>query len=141
MNIAQWYVSRGRITRRTFWLYYVLPLALLGILASVADLAMGFAELETTTTASSASAWYSMGPISIAVTVLTLVPSISSTVTRLHDQDKSAVWLLFLLLPMIGWLVLLVLAGFIPGTPGHNKYGPPPVGDRVQEPGYPTSYS
>jgi uncharacterized membrane protein YhaH (DUF805 family) len=141
VNIAQWYVSRGRITRRAFWLHYVLPLVVLGIIASVIDLAMGFAELETTTTASSASAWYSMGPVAIAVTVLTLVPSISSTVTRLHDQDKSAVWLLFLIIPLIGWLVLLLMAGFVPGTPGPNKYGPPPAGDRVQEPGYPAAYS
>jgi uncharacterized membrane protein YhaH (DUF805 family) len=141
VSIAQWYVSRGRITRRTFWLAYVLPLVVLGILASVIDLAMGFAELETTTTASSATGYFSMGPVGIAVTVLTLVPSISSTVTRLHDQDKSAVWLLFLLLPLIGWLVLLVVAGFLPGTRGPNRYGPAPAGHWLQEPGYPTSYA
>jgi uncharacterized membrane protein YhaH (DUF805 family) len=141
MSIGQWYVSRGRITRRTFWLSYVLPVFVLGLIASFIDLALGFGELETTTTSSSASAVWSMGPVAIAVALLTLVPSISSTVTRLHDQDKSAVWLLFLLLPVIGWIVLLVLCGFIPGNAGPNQYGPPPAGRQVPDPGYPTSYA
>ena len=141
MNLGQWYVSRGRITRRTFWLSYVLPLLGLGILASVADLAVGFSELETATTSTSASAAWDLGPIAIVVTLLTLVPSISSTVTRLHDQDKSAVWLLFGLVPIIGWIVLLVLCGAVPGTPAPNEYGPPPVGRTMAEPGYPQSYS
>ena len=141
MNLAQWYVSRGRITRRTFWLHYFFPLLALGILASVADLAFGFSELETTTTSTSASAFYDFGPIGIVVTLLTLVPSISSTVTRLHDQDRSAVWLLFLLLPVIGWIVLLVLCGAVEGTRGPNRYGPPPAGQQLAEPGYPQSYS
>ena len=41
MSLGQWYVSRGRITRRTFWLHYVLPLIALSVLAEVADLAAG----------------------------------------------------------------------------------------------------
>lgn len=134
VNVAQWYVSRGRIGRRTFWLTYALPIFVLGLLASVADLALGFGELETTTTASSASAWWSMGPIAVVVSLLTLVPSLSSTVTRLHDQGRSAVWLLFLVLPVIGWLVLLVLAGFVPGNRGPNRYGPPPAWSAGQRP-------
>ena len=141
MSFGQWYVSRGRITRRTFWLYYVLPLFVLSLIASVVDVALGFSALETTTTDTSASAFWSLGPVALVVSLLTLVPSISSTVTRLHDQDKSAVWLLLVLLPLIGWLVLLVLCGFIPGTQGHNRYGPPPAGHAVAEPGYPTSYA
>lgn len=68
------------------------------------------------------------------------MPSISSTVTRLHDQGRSAVWLLFLLLPVIGWIVLLVLCGCIPGTPGPHQYGPAADGQQVPDPGYPMSY-
>jgi uncharacterized membrane protein YhaH (DUF805 family) len=127
MSAGQWYVSRGRITRRTFWLYYVLPIFVLGVLASVIDVALGLGELELTTSTTSAGARWSMGPVGVAVTLLTLVPSVSSAVTRLHDQGRSAVWLLFLLLPVIGWLVLLVLAGFTPGHPEPNRYGPPPA--------------
>ena len=142
MNLAQWYVSRGRITRRTFWLHYFFPILALSILGSLADLAFGFSELETSTTSTSASAFYDFGPIGIAVTVLTLVPSISSTVTRLHDQDRSAAWLLLALIPLLGWVALLVLCGAVEGTRGPNKYGPPPAGQQpMAEPGYPQSYS
>lgn len=141
MSAGQWYVSRGRITRGTFWLYYVLPLFLLGLVAAVIDVALGFSAIETTTTATSASASYGVGPVAGVVALLTLVPSISSTVTRLHDQDRSAAWLLFLLLPVIGWLVLLVLCGFIPGTAAVNRYGRPPVGEQLTAPGYPGTYA
>src|SRR3954453_6336814 len=138
MSIGQWYVSRGRITRRTFWLSYVLPIFLLGILASVADLVLGFA---TRTTATSGSAYGQMGLISVVVSLLTLVPSISPTAPRLHDQDRSALWLLFALIPLVGWLVLLVLNGFVAGTPGPNRYGPPAGGPQFSEPPYPQSYA
>jgi uncharacterized membrane protein YhaH (DUF805 family) len=87
----------------------------------VADLAFGFSDLEAATTSTSASAAWDRGLIATVVTLLTLVPSISSTVTRLHDQDKSAGWLLFGLLPIIGWIVLLVLCGAVPSTPAPNK--------------------
>jgi uncharacterized membrane protein YhaH (DUF805 family) len=125
MSAGQWYVSRGRITRSTFWLYYVLPVFLLGLLASVIDVALGLGELELTTTAGSAGAWWSMGPVGLAVTLLTLVPVVSATVTRLHDGGRSAVWLLSLLIPVLGWLALLVVAGTTPGDPGPNQYGLP----------------
>ncbi|HEV7869861.1 MAG TPA: DUF805 domain-containing protein [Modestobacter sp.] len=141
MNLAQWYVSRGRISRRTFWMHYFFPVLGLSVLATILDLVLGFSELETSTTSSSASASLGLGPIAIVVGLLTLVPSISSTVTRLHDQDRSAVWLLFALLPVIGWIVLLVLCGAVPSTPAPNKYGPPPAGQQLAEPGYPQSYS
>ena len=141
MNLAQWYVSRGRITRRTFWLHYFFPILALSVLAVVADLAFGFSELETSTTSTSASADLGLGPIAIVMALLTLVPSISSTVTRLHDQDRSAVWLLLALIPFLGWVALLVLCGAVDSTRGANKYGPPPAGQVMAEPGYPQPYS
>ena len=50
--------------------------------------------------------------------------SIALNVKRLHDQDRSAAWLFLLLLPVIGWIVLVILIGFVPGTEGWNRYGP-----------------
>lgn len=62
---------------------------------------------------------------SIALLVLFL-PSLAVTVRRLHDVDRSAWSLLWFLLPVIGWIVLIVLA-IRPGTPISNRYGPPPA--------------
>jgi uncharacterized membrane protein YhaH (DUF805 family) len=141
MSFGQWYVSRGRIPRRTFWLFYVLPLFVLSLLSLLADLALGNVDLSATATSDSASAAFQLGWVSTVVSLLTLVPSISSTVTRLHDRGHSAWWLLFGLIPLVGGILLIVQTGFLPGEPRPNRYGPPPPGQQVADPGYPQSYS
>ncbi|MGY1837989.1 MULTISPECIES: DUF805 domain-containing protein [unclassified Modestobacter] len=141
MEFARWYVSRGRISRRTYWLAYVLPILVLTVLAMSADFAFGFSEVtSTTTTATSVSAEFSPGIVLPVVWLVLLVPSISSNVTRLHDRGHSAWWLLIGLIPLVGGLVLLVQLGFLPGEERTNDYGPPPAGERVPEPDYPLSY-
>jgi uncharacterized membrane protein YhaH (DUF805 family) len=142
VTFGQWYVRRGRIDRRTFWLHYFLPIFGLSILALAADLAFGFATLDTTATSSSASAALELGWFSLAVALLTVVPSISSQVTRLHDRGHSAWWLLFNLLPIAGPIVLLVQM-CLRGDGGPNRYGPPPASPHgpAPDPAYPPSYS
>ena len=66
------------------------------------------------------------GPLGSLVSLAFLVPTISSSVTRLHDRGPSAWWLLWALLPLVGWLVLLVQNGFLAGEPVPNRYGFPP---------------
>jgi uncharacterized membrane protein YhaH (DUF805 family) len=54
-----------------------------------------------------------------------LVPSIAVAVRRLHDTDKSG-WLLLLgLIPLVGFIILLVFY-IQQGTSGPNKYGVAP---------------
>jgi uncharacterized membrane protein YhaH (DUF805 family) len=138
MSFGQWYVRRGRIGRRTFWLHYVLPLLVLQVLAFLADLAFGFTDLTTTVTGSSVSATGNLGPFSLVVSLLVLVPSISSQVTRLHDRGHSAWWLLFSLIPLVGAILLFVQTGFLRGDGGPNRYGPPPGPRPVADPPYPS---
>jgi uncharacterized membrane protein YhaH (DUF805 family) len=54
--------------------------------------------------------------------ILLLLPSITVSVRRLHDIGKSAWALLWILLPIIGWIVLIVYA-VRPGEPRTNLYG------------------
>jgi len=54
--------------------------------------------------------------------ILTLLPSITVSVRRLHDIGKSAWTLLWVFLPIIGRIVLLVYA-VRPGEPHTNIYG------------------
>jgi uncharacterized membrane protein YhaH (DUF805 family) len=132
MDFGTWYLRRGRISRRTYWLHYVLPLFVVSLVASIIDAATGSDLVEGS----------NYGLVSAVVAVATIVPSISSNVTRLHDRDHSAWWLLWYLLPVIGWLLLLVQIGFLPGTPGGNSYGPPEAGpEPLAEPGYPPPYA
>lgn len=126
MSFGQWYLRRGRIDRRTYWLHYFLPILGLGVLAFVADLAFGLTTLDAELASTSADGTVQFSWFSIAVTLLTIVPSISSEVTRLHDRGHSAWWLLFALIPLVGAILLFVQTGFLRGERGPNRYGPPP---------------
>ena len=126
MTLAQWYVSRGRIDRSTWWLRYTLPLVLLSLLATLTDLAFGYTEWADLVPADGSLGTASSGPFVTVVALLTFVPSVSSTVTRLHDRGHSAWWLLLALVPLVGVVALLVITGFLRGDGGPNRYGPPP---------------
>lgn len=43
----------------------------------------------------------------------------------MHDTNRSAWWLLLILLPIIGWIWLFVLY-VLEGTRGPNRFGPDP---------------
>ncbi len=55
-----------------------------------------------------------------------LIPSIAVGVRRLHDIDRTGWWYLLILLPVIGWLVLIYFY-IQPGTTGENRFGPDPM--------------
>ena len=137
MSFWQWYVRRGRIDRRTWWLQYALPVAALSVLALFADVALGNSTIDGLATGSG------YGPILTAVGFLTLPASISGAATRLHDRGMAAPWLLLAFVPLVGQVALLVLNGFLRGDGGPNRYGPPmgsppgPAAGAAAEPLYP----
>jgi uncharacterized membrane protein YhaH (DUF805 family) len=131
---GSWYVRRGRIDRRTYWLHYALPLWAAGVAAVWADIALGTAWYATSYEyggyySYSADVSFSGGPITLLVSLALLAPSISAAVTRLHDTGRSAWFLLWGLVPVAGAIVLLVVLGFTAGEPGRNRYdgGPRPA--------------
>jgi uncharacterized membrane protein YhaH (DUF805 family) len=48
------------------------------------------------------------GPMNFIFCLATLVPSLAVGARRLHDTDRSGWWQLLMLVPIIGWIVLLV---------------------------------
>jgi uncharacterized membrane protein YhaH (DUF805 family) len=53
------------------------------------------------------------------------LPLLAAAVRRLHDTGRSGWWYLIALIPIVGFIILIVLlAG--EGQPGPNQYGPPP---------------
>ena len=56
---------------------------------------------------------------------LALIPSIIVYIKRFHDRDKSGWWVLIGLIPIIGAIWLLIELGFLKGTDGPNRFGPP----------------
>lgn len=65
--------------------------------------------------------------ITCGATLLTayFIISVRISAQRLHDINWSA-WMLLLYLVPVANLVLLLMMLLMPGTPGPNKYGPPP---------------
>ena len=124
MSFGQWYLRRERIGRRTYWLHYTLPIAGLALLAGLADGAFGYPGLVPTAPATGVVDWFG-GPLSLVIAVASFVPSISSSVTRLHDRGHSAWWLLWCVVPLVGAIVLLMQIGLLRGDGGPNRYGPP----------------
>ncbi|WP_191061658.1 DUF805 domain-containing protein [Geminicoccus harenae] len=66
------------------------------------------------------------GPLSTLVWLVLLLPWLAVAVRRLHDRDRSGWWLLLHFVPVVGQIVLLVWF-CLPGTPGPNRFGPPPA--------------
>jgi uncharacterized membrane protein YhaH (DUF805 family) len=58
----------------------------------------------------------------VAAAVAAFLLSLSLTIRRLHDQDKSGFWYFIAFVPFIGGIWLLVLT-ILEGTPGPNRFG------------------
>jgi uncharacterized membrane protein YhaH (DUF805 family) len=101
----------GRSRRREFWMFTLFSL-LAALVATAVDAALGFALEDN-------------GPVSIIQSLAFLVPSVSVSIRRLHDIDRSGWWLLLVLIPIIGWLVLLIWE-CTDGTAGTNRFGVDP---------------
>lgn len=112
---------RGRIARRTWWLYGVaalIGLHVLGVtLLRIAGLAADLAHMT--------------------MNVLLLWPGIAVSVKRWHDRDKSGWWVLVNLVPFVGWLWALVENGFLRGSAGVNRFGPGPDSVPARDAGHP----
>ena len=55
----------------------------------------------------------------------TLIPGLSLSFRRLHDVGRSGLYLLWLLLPIVGWIMVIVQYAK-DSQPGSNQYGPNP---------------
>ena len=105
---------KGRARRKEYWgftLFYALIFAILG-----------------------AFAFTGIGVILfLVVFVVTLPPSISLTVRRLHDINLSgwfALYMLIMLIPVIGEVIAIIISiviGVVQGSAESNKFGENPV--------------
>ena len=58
--------------------------------------------------------------------LITLIPSFAVAVRRFHDIDKSGWFILISIIPLVGWIIMLVmLVG--KGTEGKNRFGDYPL--------------
>ncbi|GAB3839400.1 DUF805 domain-containing protein [Kribbella italica] len=135
----QWYldvlkkyvVFSGRARRKEFWMFTLFS-TIISIVLGVVDRLIGTDNSSGT------------GLLGGIYSLLVLLPSLGVMVRRLHDTNRSGFWIFIGLIPIIGWIVLLVFA-IQEGTAGENGHGPDPKGAErfgtaagSAEPGYPT---
>lgn len=96
----------GRAGRAEFW-YWALVCFIINIVLGVVDQIIGIGIFE--------------GLFGLA----TLLPGIGVAIRRLHDTNRSGWWLLIGLIPIVGFIVLIIFY-VQEGQKGANQYGPAP---------------
>ena len=103
--------AQGRARRKEYWffqLFYYLFLILLYMIPALLFDAVGLALAFI-----------------LGFVLLTLAPSISLTVRRLHDVGASGAIYLVKFIPYVGGLIVLIIT-LLDSKPGANQYGPNP---------------
>ena len=108
----------GRARRSEFW-WFVLFTAIVGIIASVIDEVLG-TDYDTR----------QGGLVNTLASLVLIHPQLAVGARRLHDIGKSGWWQLLGIIPIIGWIFLLIWF-CTDSRRGDNHYGPSPK----QEPG------
>lgn len=104
---------QGRASRSEFWWFFLFS-NIVGCIISPLYLYSGSSTLSLI-----------FGILYYAISLYFLLPSLGLLVRRLHDTSRSAGNLLWWLLPVIGWIVLIVYL-VQDSTPSANEYGPVP---------------
>ena len=103
--LKQYADFRGRARRKEYWMFTLIN----GIIGFV----MGLLGLTI---------------LSWIYSVAVFIPSLAVGVRRIHDIGKSAWWILLFLIPVIGWIWLIIL--FVQDSqPGENQWGENPKGE------------
>jgi uncharacterized membrane protein YhaH (DUF805 family) len=109
MVLKKYAQFNGRSRRKEYWMFLlfntIISYALQFVDHFISDSPLGFIS----------------GIYSLAV----ILPSLAVGIRRLHDVNKSGWYYLLLLLPIIGWIWLIILLA-TDGTQGPNKYGADP---------------
>ena len=113
--LKKYAVFNGRAHRREYWMFVLINFLIsfgLGAVDNIAGLSSG----------------RSYGVLGTLYGLAVFVPSLAVGVRRLHDTDRSGWWLLIGLVPLVGWLILLIFLATA-GQRGDNRYGPVPAAE------------
>ena len=109
MEVLQKYaVFDGRAKRSEYWLFVLIHFLISVVLAALSSVV---------------DEWL-LG-VYFLYFLATLLPSLAVTVRRLHDIGRNGWYILVVLIPFIGWIVLLVF--MLMGSDDSNEYGPKPA--------------
>ena len=101
----------GRIGRKAYWLAIAVTVA--------AELAASLVDRIVFGDPSSI--------LTLLVGLAAFYTGLAVSMKRWHDRDKSAWWILIILVPLIGPIWTIAENGFLRGTAGPNRFGPDPL--------------
>jgi len=102
----------GRARRTEYWMFTLFNIIIAAAI-SVVEAILG-----------------SPGFLGLLYTLGVFIPTLAVSVRRLHDTGRSGLWLLIGLVPLIGFIVLLVF--FVQDSDyGENRYGMNPKGATI----------
>jgi uncharacterized membrane protein YhaH (DUF805 family) len=101
-----------RAVRSAFW-FWMLFYWLVLVVARLIDLALFYRA--------------TVPPIYLLAWLALLLPTLAVAIRRLHDTNRSGWWILIGLIPLVGWIILIVWYCEA-GTAGANRFGPDPQG-------------
>lgn len=115
-TFSKYAVFTGRASRQE-WVTWFLAVFVLNIV-------LGILQNATSNAAGQSPFSWLVGLIGLVL----LLPNLAVGVRRLHDTGKTGLLLLLFLIPVVGWIILLVLL-LQPAQPGPNAYGAPVDGN------------
>ena len=108
--LQQYVGFSGRARRSEYWWFFLFTI-LVSIVASVLDSMLGTMSDDT-----------NVGLIGTIASLALLLPSIAVAIRRLHDTSRSGWWILIGLIPIVGWIILIVF--YCPGQPRREPVRP-----------------
>ena len=105
----------GRARRKEFWMYTLLFFIF----------SLTFVILGAITSSIAVSLGMLLALLYVVIFLALICPTLALSVRRLHDVGKSGLFLIWLAVPVVGWLLLMYLC-YGESLPGENKYGDPP---------------
>jgi uncharacterized membrane protein YhaH (DUF805 family) len=65
-------------------------------------------------------------PLGIAFVIAAILPRLAVAIRRLHDIDRSGWWIFIVVIPVVGWIMLLIWY-CKKGDEHANRFGDPPL--------------
>jgi uncharacterized membrane protein YhaH (DUF805 family) len=107
--LSQYAGFSGRARRSEFW-YWALFQVVIGVIAWMLDRAVFNVAYVS---------WFG-----VVVSLALLLPSLAVAVRRLHDTGRRGWWILIVLVPVVGSIILLVF--YVQDSQPDNQYGRSP---------------
>ena len=118
----------GRARRAELW-WFVLFSFIVNLVLSFIDSALFGTVVESGSLSGGDFSYQSQTDTPILSGIFglaSLIPSIAVGVRRLHDINKSGWWILISLIPVVGFIIMIVWYA-TGGDKGANRFGPDPI--------------